>query len=587
MLLIILFDSTLRFPPTFNQALEKENQYKQIPRVDQMAVHFQLDGNLIHVGSEEARIQLGLLDSASVAETKTDVIEEEQEGRLQTPTPPQRSAEPSVVKLVNQFNFCEHASQTYNNALKDFGNQTEPPARSTFSGNITQWGVYDFYQSATTDKADGLTAFLKPIKTVERMINQNTFDDVLQDFAFYEDISDDFRDSLGTLLPLWKFTYEKSRKMVVTALCWSLRYNDLFAVGLGSHDFLKQGGGMICFYSLKNPGYPEYTFRTDSGVLCLDIHPEYHSLICVGFYDGSVGVYKLNQEKVGPLYISTAYSNKNTDPVWQVRWLPCDEQPNLIFYSISSDGRVSSWSILKDDIACYDILLMQLPKETHDDPGSLQVSSHESGTALEFHRKDSQIFLIATEEGMIHKCSRTYGSEYLLTLKAHNMAVYRLNWNYFHDDIFITCSADWTVKIWHQYKEDPLFVFDLGAPVGDVAWAPYSSTVFAAVTSDGNVRIYDLNVNKYEPLCLQMVAQKRRTKLTHVAFNPIHPIIICGDDRLKIMGSSYIIEALSKPKKKTKGMLMRTKYLMSETTKFRKLTHLLLKFPHLPQFQFL
>lgn len=82
---------------------------------------------------------------------------------------------------------------------------------------------------------------------------------------------------------------------------------------------------------------------------------------------------------------------------------------------------------------------------------------------------------------------------------------------------------------------DPLFVFDLGAPVGDVAWAPYSSTVFAAVTSDGNVCIYDLNVNKYEPLCLQMVAQKRRTKLTHVAFNPIHPIIICGDDRLKIV----------------------------------------------------
>lgn len=112
-------------------------------------------------------------------------------------------------------------------------------------------------------------------------------------------------------------------------------------------DFLKQGGGMICFYSLKNPGYPEYTFRTESGVLCLDIHPEYHSLICVGFYDGSVGVYKLNQEKVGPLYISTAYSNKNTDPVWQVRWLPYDEQPNLVFYSISSDGRVSSWSILK------------------------------------------------------------------------------------------------------------------------------------------------------------------------------------------------------------------------------------------------
>ena len=30
-------------------------------------------------------------------------------------------------------------------------------------------------------------------------------------------------------------------------------------------------------------------------------------------------------------------------------------------------------------------------------------------------------------------------------------------------------------------------MFDLNSAVGDVAWAPYSSTVFAAVTADGNV----------------------------------------------------------------------------------------------------
>jgi dynein intermediate chain 1 len=33
----------------------------------------------------------------------------------------------------------------------------------------------------------------------------------------------------------------------------------------------------------------------------------------------------------------------------------------------------------------------------------------------------------------------------------------------------------------------PLFTFDLNNSVGDVAWAPYSSTVFAAVTADGKV----------------------------------------------------------------------------------------------------
>jgi hypothetical protein len=35
----------------------------------------------------------------------------------------------------------------------------------------------------------------------------------------------------------------------------------------------------------------------------------------------------------------------------------------------------------------------------------------------------------------------------------------------------------------------PLFTFDLNNSVGDVAWAPYSSTVFAAVTADGKVTI--------------------------------------------------------------------------------------------------
>lgn len=38
-------------------------------------------------------------------------------------------------------------------------------------------------------------------------------------------------------------------------------------------------------------------------------------------------------------------------------------------------------------------------------------------------------------------------------------------------------------------SRDPIFTFDLGSAVGDVAWAPYSSTVFAAVTADGKVFI--------------------------------------------------------------------------------------------------
>ena len=48
-----------------------------------------------------------------------------------------------------------------------------------------------------------------------------------------------------------------------------------------------------------------------------------------------------------------------------------------------------------------------------------------------------------------------------------------------------------------------MFTYDLSSVVGDVAWSPFASTVFAAVTADGKVHVFDLSVNKYEPLCVQ------------------------------------------------------------------------------------
>ena len=48
-----------------------------------------------------------------------------------------------------------------------------------------------------------------------------------------------------------------------------------------------------------------------------------------------------------------------------------------------------------------------------------------------------------------------------------------------------------------------MFSYDLNSVVGDVAWSPFSSTVFAAVTADGKVHVFDLSVNKYESLCVQ------------------------------------------------------------------------------------
>ena len=50
--------------------------------------------------------------------------------------------------------------------------------------------------------------------------------------------------------------------------------------------------------------------------------------------------------------------------------------------------------------------------------------------------------------------------------------------------------------------------------MGDIAWAPYSATVFAAVTDDGKVHVYDLFENKLMPMCAQKVGKAAATSLT-------------------------------------------------------------------------
>ncbi|XP_052101564.1 dynein intermediate chain 2, ciliary-like isoform X3 [Mytilus californianus] len=590
----------------------KERQYKQTSSVDQLAIHFALDGNMIHKESDEAkrqRARLGIPEAvpsehagseggeatpaAGAAEgeeqAKEEAAEEAKDGAA-TPAPAEGESTGSK-KLTNQFNYSERASQTYNNPYRERGTATEPPPRATFSGNVTQWDIFDAYQedfekqekskekkvvpgrreeektrkklTITETQGEDISRLNKASKIVERMVNQNTFDDIAQDFKYWEDPSDEYRENEGTLLPLWRFTYEKAKKLAVTSLCWNPKYKDLFAVSFGSYDFMKQGNGMILFNSMKNPSFPEFVYETDSGVMCLDLHPEHPYLIAVGFYDGSVGIF--NVERKEPVHRCTAKNGKHTDPVWQVRWQADDLENNHNFYSVSSDGRIVHWTIIKNELTYQDVICLTLPDTTAEGPDGTKVNTVGCGTAFDFHRKNDYLFLVGTEEGKIHMCSKAYTSQFLDSVDAHNMAVYKVRWNPYHPNIYVTCSADWTVKIWEMSsktsidKSDtsndansrkPLFTFDLNNSVGDVAWAPYSSTVFAAVTADGKVFVYDLHINKYEPLCEQMVAQKKKTKLTHIEFNPVYPMVIVGDDRGNVTSLKLSPNLRKMPKEK-------------------------------------
>jgi len=245
-------------------------------------------------------------------------------------------------------------------------------------------------------------------------------------------------------------------------------------------------------------------------------------------------VYDVRSKTQAPIYQSTVKSGKHTDPVWEVAWQEEDLAKNLNFFSVSSDGRVTLWTLAKSELEYSDLMQLKLLNKNAskgDDEEDSALLGLAGGCCFDFSRLSEHLFLVGTEEGWIHKCSKAYNSEYLANYSGHYMAVYTVRWNPFHPKVFASCSADWTAKLWDHTTSSALLSFDLNVQVCDLAWSPWSSTTFAACTADGKVHVFDLNENKNEPYCEQKAV--RKAKLTKVAFNPradMPPIIAVGDD---------------------------------------------------------
>lgn len=79
------------------------------------------------------------------------------------------------------------------------------------------------------------------LKIMERMIVQNANALLFEDYKYYEDNTfDPENGNYGSVLPLWRFSTEKSRKKKhVTCIQWNPKYKDMFVVGYGSYDFLR------------------------------------------------------------------------------------------------------------------------------------------------------------------------------------------------------------------------------------------------------------------------------------------------------------------------------------------------------------
>ncbi|NXL90955.1 WDR78 protein, partial [Alectura lathami] len=339
---------------------------------------------------------------------------------------------------------------------------------------------------------------------------------------------------------LWAYSCDLTKGHNVSSMARSRVNPDLLAVGYGAFDFKEQKRGLVCCWSLKNPMWPERIFQCEHGVTALDFSAASSSLLAVGLYDGTVAIYDVRSCSSTTVLDSGEHADKHTGPVWQLRWVEQDrgtteddKRERLI--SVSADGRITTWLTWRG-LDCKDLMKINrtgsekkrfpVKKGRKSEP---LISQWAAGTCFDFHPKDPDFYLAGTEEGLIHKCSCSCSTRFLETYRGHKGPVYKVAWNPFSTDTFLSCSADWSIILWHQRSQTPLLAFSSTTTVvHDVTWSPKSASVFAAA-NESRVEIWDLSVSILDPVAAR--SAEPEAKCTSVLFAGSANCLLVGDSR--------------------------------------------------------
>ena len=300
----------------------------------------------------------------------------------------------------------------------------------------------------------------------------------------------------------------------VTAMAWNSVNTDILAVSYGRVDFNfdvnahklgtavdeELSGGLVLFWSLRNPEYPEKILRTKQPVTSLDFSRFSPMLLAVGCYNGDVMVFDVKREGADwgkPKETSTSIPGGHVEPVWQIKWVSKgnDRLENVV--SISTDGEVLQWDLKKG------LSVQTLMSLKRGGLGDGWISRQAAGLTFDFVPGDSTTYFVGAEEGGVHKCSVSYNEQYLETYEGHEGPVYRLRCSNRWPNVFLSCSSDWNVKLFHVRNKKPVLTMRTNGSeeaVTDTVWCPGNATVFASVTESGRLHIWDLNVSSIDPV---------------------------------------------------------------------------------------
>lgn len=116
----------------------------------------------------------------------------------------------------------------------------------------------------------------------------------------------------------------------------------------------------------------------------------------------------------------------------------------------------------------------------------------------------------------------------------HAGAAHGIDCSPFQRQLFLTCGADGSVRLYHMLKQQPLLiVMPCSAHLYAVQWSPSRPLVFAAAAADGRVYFYDLLRSRGDlvlPVLSLDAAASAGRPIHGMAFNPKSPAVFATAD---------------------------------------------------------
>lgn len=390
--------------------------------------------------------------------------------------------------------------------------------RTNSSAYVTVWDIYDLTEQdkrGSDSSQEGMTVLekatpfeeesydevfefqehkfsgklLKALMVMERLIikedfskNQLLFQGLLLEDPLSLEVNFQY-----TLNHLWTFSCEKTKERKVTSICGNPANQNILAVGYGKFKYTDKCDGLVCIWNVKNPQDPERIYQFKDPVTYVIFSSFRPQILAISFYSGLILLVDIISRTLRVKATNSHYPLYY--PVWQTLWSKQGDEFHLLL-SCDKHGRVFRYKKTNFFLS-KKIMSMGRPYGTIQGVEQSKkcyarktlLNRHPSAEVMVAHPSDPLIYLVGTAEGFVYICSINHRHEHLDVFVAHDGPIYNIQFNPFCDKIFLTCGADYSIRIWAEGIFEPLVTLESGmSAIQHALWDPLHSTIIVSIT---------------------------------------------------------------------------------------------------------